>query len=94
MATYKNNGGDLVFPTLMDADGNVLVVAAGETFTAPDGLIVDGVSPVTKSSKATASDAPVENATEPTVAVETETEVTDADATDAVDPSTTNEEQA
>jgi hypothetical protein len=50
MASYKNNGGDLVFPTLMDADGNVLTVLSGETFEAPDGLTVAGVE-VVKNSK-------------------------------------------
>ena len=43
MATYKNNGGELVFPTLFDAKGNVLIVAPGETFDAPDGLQIVGV---------------------------------------------------
>ena len=42
MATYKNLGGELVFPTLTDSKGNVLVVASGDTFEAPAGLIVDG----------------------------------------------------
>lgn len=53
MATYKNNGGELVFPFLTDADGNVLVVEAGSTFTAPDGLLVDSVSVVTTKTKTT-----------------------------------------
>lgn len=43
MATYKNNGGELVFPTLTDLDNNVLVVASGATFEAPEGLVIDGV---------------------------------------------------
>lgn len=43
MATYKNNGGELVFPTLFDNDGNVLTVSAGATFDGPEGLQVDGV---------------------------------------------------
>lgn len=53
MATYKNNGGELVFPTLTDGDGNVLVVAPGSTFEAPDGLTVDGVVPVKAPKKET-----------------------------------------
>lgn len=43
MATYKNNGGELVLPTLFDGDGNVLTVPAGGTFDAPDGLVIAGV---------------------------------------------------
>ena len=43
MATYKNLGGELVFPTLTDSKGDVLVVAPGDTFEAPAGLLVDGV---------------------------------------------------
>jgi hypothetical protein len=46
VATYKNNGGEMVFPFLFDKAGNVLVVQAGDTFDAPDGLIVDGIEPV------------------------------------------------
>jgi hypothetical protein len=46
MATYKNNGGELVFPSLFDADGNVLVVASGATFEAIEGLVIDGVENV------------------------------------------------
>ena len=53
MATYKNNGGELVLPTLFNADGNVLVVAPGETFDAPDGLVIAGVE-LAKSGKAKA----------------------------------------
>jgi ribosomal protein L1 len=47
MATYKNLGGELVFPTLTDSKGNVLVVASGETFEALAGLKVAGVELVT-----------------------------------------------
>jgi hypothetical protein len=43
MATYKNNGGELILPTLFDGDGNVLTVPAGGTFDAPDGLQILGV---------------------------------------------------
>ena len=43
MATYKNLGGELVFPTLTDSKGNVLVVASGDTFEAPAGLTVAGI---------------------------------------------------
>ena len=45
MAIYVNNTASAVtFPSLTDADGNVLVAEAGATFEAPDGLIVDGIS--------------------------------------------------
>lgn len=43
MATYKNLGGELVFPTLTDSKGNVLIVASGDTFEAPAGLLVGGI---------------------------------------------------
>lgn len=43
MASYKNEGADLEFPTLRDKDGNVLVVPAGAVFEAPEGLSLDGV---------------------------------------------------
>ena len=46
MASYKNNGGELVFPTLFDSLGNVLVVDSGASFEAPDGLVIDGVENV------------------------------------------------
>jgi hypothetical protein len=51
MATYKNNGAELVFPTLTDPDGNVLVVAPGATFEAPDKLDVAGVVAVSAPKK-------------------------------------------
>lgn len=60
MANYINNGSDRVFPTLMDADGNVLMVLTGATFTAPDGLVVDGIDVVTAKTKS----APVETVTD------------------------------
>jgi hypothetical protein len=45
MATYKNNGEQtLIFPSLLDADGNVLVVEAGQSFDGPDDLSAVGVS--------------------------------------------------
>lgn len=48
MATFTYNGvADLVFPTLRDADGNVLVVKTGDTFEGPDDLVADGVSAAT-----------------------------------------------
>jgi len=44
MAKYVFKGeGSLTFPTLKDADGNVLVVSKGDVFEAPAGLVVDGV---------------------------------------------------
>jgi hypothetical protein len=52
MATYKNtNAGALTFPTLQDPDGNVLVVEAGATFDAPEGLTAKGMTLVAKTSK-------------------------------------------
>jgi len=54
MAQYQNNTGeDLIFPSLFDDNGNVLVATAGSTFTAPDGLVLDGISVVTTKAKAT-----------------------------------------
>ena len=61
MASYIYNGdADLVFPTLFDANGNVLVVKPGDTFDGPDGLSADGVSVATANigSKAKASASP------------------------------------
>ena len=47
MTRYKNNNDhDLVFPSLFDADGNVLVVAAGETFDSADAIVASGVDVV------------------------------------------------
>jgi hypothetical protein len=68
MATYKNDGEQtLIFPSLLDADGNVLVVEAGATFDAPDDLTAVGVSLVVgKASKS----APVEPVVEPEVSVD------------------------
>jgi len=44
MATYIYKGENaLTFPTLKDADGNVLVVSKGDVFDAPEGLVADGV---------------------------------------------------
>ena len=44
MAKYVFKGeGSLTFPTLKDADGNVLVVNKGDVFEAPTGLVADGV---------------------------------------------------
>jgi hypothetical protein len=51
MASYINNGAAIEFPFLKDTDGNVLVVKAGETFDAPEGLVVAGIEPV-KAAKA------------------------------------------
>ena len=77
MADYLNNGGDVVFPTLLDADGNVLLVLHGDTFTAPDGLVVDSVSVV---------GAPAETPVEPEVSEpDLETEETPADASPTED---------
>jgi hypothetical protein len=54
MATYKNTSAvALTFPTLQDQDGNVLVVEAGATFEAPDGLTHDAITAVTKTTKTT-----------------------------------------
>lgn len=52
MASYKNNGGELVFPALFDANGDVLVVKAGASFVGPDGLVIDGVESVSVVSEA------------------------------------------
>lgn len=44
MATYVFKGeGSVAFPTLKDADGNVLVVSKGDVFEAPEGLEISGV---------------------------------------------------
>lgn len=44
MAKYVFKGeGSLTFPTLKNADGNVLVVSKGDVFEAPTGLVADGV---------------------------------------------------
>lgn len=54
MATYKNTGAAaLTFPTLQDADGNVLVVEAGATFDAPDGLTNNDIVQTSKAAKTT-----------------------------------------
>lgn len=67
MASYIYSGaGDLTFPTLRDADGNVLVVKTGDTFEGPDGLTADGVALATASigkGKSSATPAPVTDAT-------------------------------
>jgi len=56
MATYKNiTAAAVTFPTLKDADGNVLVVEAGATFDGPDGLTN---AEVELTSKATAKSTP------------------------------------
>ena len=61
MATYINKGGEVVFPTLFDADGNVLLVRNGATFTGPDGITVDGIEIVPAKGKAApVVEAPVE----------------------------------
>jgi hypothetical protein len=44
MATYKYSGSEMVFPSLFDKDGNVLVVKDGDTFDGPDGLTNEGLS--------------------------------------------------
>jgi hypothetical protein len=46
MASYRNDGPELEFPTLRNADGGVLVVPAGAVFEGPEGLVLDGVTPV------------------------------------------------
>jgi hypothetical protein len=57
VATFVYNGEEpKVFPTLFDADGNVLVVNKGDVFDAPDDLVAEDVAPSTgKASKAKAS---------------------------------------
>lgn len=68
MANYINKGSDLVFPTLTDADGNVLLVLNGDTFTAPDGLVVDGIEIAsTRTSRSTPAQAAVEAIVDPVV---------------------------
>ena len=63
MATYKNNGEQtLIFPSLQDADGNVLVVNAGDTFDGPEDLSAVGVSLAKPSKSAPVVDAPVVDA--------------------------------
>jgi hypothetical protein len=57
MATYKNtNEYELTFPSLQDADGNVLVVEAGGTFDGPDGLTNAGIVLTSKPTKTTTTD--------------------------------------
>jgi hypothetical protein len=47
MATYKYDGADtLIFPSLLDDIGAVLVVNAGDKFDAPDGIVGNGISVV------------------------------------------------
>jgi len=57
MATYKNiTAAAVTFPTLKDADGNVLVVEAGATFEGPDGLTNSEIQLSTKAAKTTQAD--------------------------------------
>jgi hypothetical protein len=68
MADYVNNGGDVIFPALFDADGNVLLVRNGATFTAPDGLIANGIEVVTATPTAKSKTTVAEPASEETSA--------------------------
>jgi hypothetical protein len=79
MATYKYDGADtLVFPSLFDANGAVLVVNQGDKFDAPDGIVGNGIS--VASGKASKS-APV---------VEDTPAVDPAPAEDIADPAPTD----
>ena len=65
MATYKNTGASaLTFPTLHDAAGNVLVVEAGATFDAPDGLGNDVIVLTSKATKTTTAEPDTTETTE------------------------------
>lgn len=67
MATYKNiTAAAVTFPTLKDADGNVLVVEAGGTFEGPDGLTNGEIQLVTKVAKTTAADPELTDITDTT----------------------------
>jgi hypothetical protein len=63
MASYQNTTAVAVtFPSLTDGDGNVLVVEAGATFDAPDGLIADGIVAAGGSSRGRSNPAPADPA--------------------------------
>jgi hypothetical protein len=67
MATYKNiTAAAVIFPTLKDANGNVLVVEAGATFEGPDGLTNSEIQLSTKAAKTTATDPDLTDTTETT----------------------------
>jgi tripartite-type tricarboxylate transporter receptor subunit TctC len=67
MATYKNvTAAAVTFPTLKDADGNVLVVEAGATFEGPEGLTNSEIQLTTKAAKTVAADPDLTDTTETT----------------------------
>jgi len=71
MASYVYSGdSELVFPTLVGADGAVITVAKGDKFEGPDGILALGVSVVSGKTSKTVVELEATEAVEPEVTVE------------------------